>query len=427
MPANKIRHAQRTPRPAATPAARAAAKKAPAPAAQPALQPAAAKTADAFDAPAKASKTAMAGAPPRAESFPFSQGANGGLTAPVDFSRFLDASDPACADPTDATITAKSKTLLLDYVKTAQFGEFTGERGVPIRYAVFAPPPGTPIKGVINLVSGRTESFVKYAETLYNLRDLRAQGYVIASMDHRGQGFSGREVAGADLKDHVRDFDDFVRDEASFTGILQGRFGKDAPYSILAHSMGGAIATRYLQTHPGDYSKAALLSPMLDIESGYPDVIEHALAEAGAVFAPEKFALGQKPWAPEVFATNRLTNSPARLQMENDYFEAFPETKLSGTTWGWVHESVDATRKLMKHSELDKLRGVDVHVLRATDDHHVETGAEDAFAKYLGCEEKSYFWTDETGAQRGTRHELLFHTDEVRNRVLADVRAILTR
>ncbi len=38
-------------------------------------------------------------------------------------------------------------------------------------------------------------------------------------MDSRGQGFSGRELDDPH-KGYVKDFDDYVRDEKNFTGLL---------------------------------------------------------------------------------------------------------------------------------------------------------------------------------------------------------------
>ena len=80
----------------------------------------------------------------------------------------------------------------------------------------------------------------------------------------------------------------------------------------------------------------------------------------------------------------------------------------------------------MEPSELEKLGGVDLHLLRATDDKLVQTDAEDRFSQKTGADERSYSFTDASGTQHGTLHDLLFHTDSVRDRVMADLRDILT-
>ena len=63
--------------------------------------------------------------------------------------------------------------------------------GVSLRFARWAPPPGR--KGTVCLFQGRAEFIEKYFETV---RDLRARGFAVATLDWRGQGAVGaRAVA----------------------------------------------------------------------------------------------------------------------------------------------------------------------------------------------------------------------------------------
>ncbi len=55
--------------------------------------------------------------------------------------------------------------------------------GVSLRFARWAPPPGR--KGTVCLFQGRAEFIEKYFETV---RDLRARGFAVATLDWRGQG-----------------------------------------------------------------------------------------------------------------------------------------------------------------------------------------------------------------------------------------------
>ena len=54
---------------------------------------------------------------------------------------------------------------------------------IEIRYARWPPPPGR--KGTVCLFQGRAEFIEKYFETV---RDLRARGFAVATLDWRGQG-----------------------------------------------------------------------------------------------------------------------------------------------------------------------------------------------------------------------------------------------
>src|SRR5499426_1951201 len=72
--------------------------------------------------------------------------------------------------------------------------------GVSLRFARWAPPPGR--KGTVCLFQGRSEFIEKYFETV---RDLRARGFAVATLDWRGQGLSQRLV-GDRYRGHVGSF-----------------------------------------------------------------------------------------------------------------------------------------------------------------------------------------------------------------------------
>ena len=61
--------------------------------------------------------------------------------------------------------------------------------GVSMRFARWHPPPGR--KGTVCLFQGRAEFIEKYFETV---RDLRARGFAVATIDWRGQGGSERAL-----------------------------------------------------------------------------------------------------------------------------------------------------------------------------------------------------------------------------------------
>jgi lysophospholipase len=59
--------------------------------------------------------------------------------------------------------------------------------GVGLRFARWLPPAGR--KGTVVLLQGRAEWIEKYFETV---RDLRARGFAVATIDWRGQGLSSK-------------------------------------------------------------------------------------------------------------------------------------------------------------------------------------------------------------------------------------------
>ena len=82
--------------------------------------------------------------------------------------------------------------------------------GVSIRFARWHPPPGR--KGTVCLFQGRAEFIEKYFETV---RDLRARGFAVATLDWRGQGLSERALSDP-FKGHVGDFSEYDTDLEAF-------------------------------------------------------------------------------------------------------------------------------------------------------------------------------------------------------------------
>src|ERR1044071_6980190 len=78
--------------------------------------------------------------------------------------------------------------------------------GVELRFARWPPPPGR--KGTVCLFQRRAEYIEKYFETV---RDLRARGFAVATLDWRGQGLSDRPLSER-RKGHVRNFAEYAND-----------------------------------------------------------------------------------------------------------------------------------------------------------------------------------------------------------------------
>src|ERR1700749_3646499 len=81
---------------------------------------------------------------------------------------------------------------------------------VSIRYARWEPPQGR--KGTVVIFQGRTEFIEKYFEVV---RDLRARGFAVATLDWLGQALSQPRLRDS-RKGHIRSFDQYDTDMATF-------------------------------------------------------------------------------------------------------------------------------------------------------------------------------------------------------------------
>jgi len=258
------------------------------------------------------------------------------------FSLRLFAVDNPYQLTTEAQLPQLTPQLADFWQQHAQTGRLTGVGGVQLAYAVLRHPDS---KGSILVVNGRTESLLKYQATAY---DLYQQGYSVYLYDHRGQGLSDRLLRDHD-KGHVDQFDDYVGDLRT---VMEQLVLPDSPphLKLLAHSMGGAIALRYLARWPDEFEAVALVSPMLGIRlAPLPDWLANLLTRLldwlyGLFGAESPYAPGTGPYARVPFPGNELSQSPLRYGLFRDLYDRRPQLRLGGPTVRWIYQSLAAAK-----------------------------------------------------------------------------------
>ncbi|EJK2116235.1 alpha/beta fold hydrolase [Vibrio navarrensis] len=258
------------------------------------------------------------------------------------------------------------------------------------------------------LVNGRIESSWKYQELLF---DFYRQGYDVYSYDHRGQGLSDRLVQDSDIG-HVYEFDDYVRDLASVVQhfALEGYQQRH----LVSHSMGGAIATRYLQTYPHHpFDKLVLSAPMFGINlPWYLSPVAIAVSQIlTAVYPTPTYAPGHQPYYAKPFEDNPLSQSKARYHWFRQLYADKPELQVGGPSTRWVWQGLMATKQCLQMTRQLK---IPVLLLQAGNDRIVSNQAQNQFYKKLCKTNKNSQMITIDGAQ----HELLFEQDQYRNQAL---------
>ena len=288
-------------------------------------------------------------------------------------------------------------------------GEFKGVGGVKLAYASVVVPEE---RAAVVIVTGRTENLLKYQEVV---ADFVRQKYSVYVYDHRGQGFSERLLPAEPEKGHVGDFDDYVVDLQTFVQDVVKRDPHKRLF-VLAHSMGGGIATRHLQRFPGVFAAAAMSSPMHQPNSTIlisPDSSCWYFRLTGLIFG-EAWAGGKaRPYShgPYDETTNEYTHSQVRwarvLQVENE----LPKVRLGGPTRRWVAEACGASSVLLSGASNVV---TPVLVLQAGMDTAVTPEGQNEFCAALA--KTTGRPCDGGGPQRieGARHELLIEADKYR-------------
>lgn len=294
-------------------------------------------------------------------------------------------------------------------------------------------------KGVLLLLNGRTEFMEKYRAVASRLSSM---GYHVISFDWRGQGLSVRELSNHD-KGYVRDFHIYINDLALFYNLhVEPRsIELKLPVTILAHSMGGHIALRFLSqfsnssftSHTDSTSnnsnalsshiniqnikKAILISPMIDIvtspiQGDYATVIADWGSRRLAYLAVKaglggNYIPGGKDYCRKnvQFKDNLLTHDWDNFWLEHMEIEKNQNLALGGVTWGWLKAAFDSIAILKDDRYLSCIKTA-VVIFSAEEDRVVSNKAQQSICNSLP--------NGKFISIPKARHEILFETVRTR-------------
>ena len=160
-------------------------------------------------------------------------------------------------------------------------------------------------RAVLLLSHGLGEHAGRYAALA---RDLAPRGIEVHALDHRGHGRSWG------IRGHARRFERLVDDFDAFAVRVMETAPPGVPIFLLAHSLGGLIGIRWLQTRPHPELRGAILSaPLLGI----------AKQAARWKTALSGFLSAVLPWIP---IPNEV--DPAELSSDPAYTRSYREDPL---------------------------------------------------------------------------------------------------
>jgi len=285
----------------------------------------------------------------------------------------------------------------------ATTGYMSPSQGIKLRWAVWKTTI-KPHRGTMLLLNGRGEYVEKHDETA---ADLNRRGFDVYSFDWRGQGLSSRLLPNRQkgfvetYADYLGDLDRFIRD------IMMPN--ANAPYSLLAHSMGGHVALRYLHDHPGLFKQVVLTAPMIDIAMG------SALKNALRVYVRwavkwgfgENYVPGAGDNKPQPFENNKLTSDRKRFQRMKRQLLETPGLALGGVTHQWLLATFRSIDRLCAKSFTENMETPTLMVA-AKNDQIVSLEAQKAVQKRMPQCQLVIF--------ENARHEILVEADEIRNK-----------
>lgn len=309
-----------------------------------------------------------------------------------------------------------------------QQDHFTGVDQIKINY--YFSKKQNP-NGVIIISTGQSEASLKWAEFLYDTKDINYDIYMI---DHRGQGESGRILTSPQdfSKCHVHQFTDYVEDFTYFVkNIVQPEKYKKS--FLLGHSMGGAIASGFLLENPRDVTAVILTAPMLEINTeinkdlgliqvdvSLPNRVASLITSAAQNFhAATDFGIGQKPYNPKPeFENNKSTSSLARYLFRKDLYNSNRNLQIGGPTYNWQLEAYKYADILRNTRNLYQ---VPTLILQPGADTVVRGSGQD-----IACANSPDYCRIIRKGFEKSRHDILTETDSIRtpalNAILAYIR-----
>jgi lysophospholipase len=287
----------------------------------------------------------------------------------------------------------------------AIYGDLAGNESVRLRWlAIEEPAP----RAAIVLVGGHAESFYKYAELFYDLRDL---GLSIYALDPRGQGASQHLLPDSE-KSHVESWRSYLADLKLFLDTVVKARTQSRLIGI-GHSLGGGIMAAYLERFPDDFDSAILSGPLVGHRMSGVALALLGLLDA---FGGRLYMPGGGPFAFAPFETNKETHSKARHERKFQDYVDHPEIRMGHPTVHWMNETRRMASRIQ--AEADTIAAA-LLVFQAAEDAYIDVRAIETFcAKVKSCRRILL---------EGARHEVFIETDAIRDRVLAETRAFIVQ
>lgn len=231
--------------------------------------------------------------------------------------------------------------------------------------------------GSVIIVHGLSEFTKKFYEMAYYFL---SKGYNVFLYDQRCHGLSERLTEDKDLI-HVDSFDDYVADlDCYIEKIVLS--AADKPLYIYAHSMGGAVALKYLAKETVQVKKAVLSSPLIKPKTAnYPTFLALVSLKLSMLFLGKadkfKYSGSFNPNYPHTksqdSSENRFNYNMA-LRVNEPMYQSTPYTLC------WAYCALRLEREFINKKFTDRIH-TPVLILSAEKDTVVSNSSQSKFAE----------------------------------------------
>ena len=283
-------------------------------------------------------------------------------------------------------------------------GDFSSFDGVKLNY--YKAVPDAP-KAAVVMIHGFCEFWGKYHEYAWYL--YRA-GFAVYFLEQRGHGYSEGKNKEPDVV-FIDSYDTYVEDLKYFLDKVIVPETAGLKKLLLAHSMGGAVSTLFLERHPEYFEGAILSSPMLKMKNNTSPVLILFLKVYATLFGKlRELAPGQKRFDPTPVYENSSTLSRARYEYMFEMRKKDWHYQTYGAAIGWALQSLKVNGLIMKNASALKLP---ITVFTAGNDHLIDSEGYEMFGKLVPQAKFRRF--------ENSRHEIFNADDESRKQYFSEI------
>lgn len=258
--------------------------------------------------------------------------------------------------------------IVIPYLEKYQETGIFNHDSQSLHYHHFVPDT---VKATILLIHGFNEYKEKYSEFIYYLLQAQMEVFIL---DLRGHGKS--KQSDQQTRIHVDDFEDYLRDIDAFVNKIVLLQGHSHHLTLFGHSMGGAIATAYLQEYKNPFDKVILHAPMLSINLGQQDPLTLSifltmmrLCHLDFMHIPtlEKYNPEESP---KFNSDSKVVKNTERAKYYHDLNFILHAKPTKGGSMSWLNTSMKITQRITRPQAIRQLTQ-EILTIRAGNDHIV--------------------------------------------------------
>ncbi len=242
-------------------------------------------------------------------------------------------------------------------------------------------------KATILIIHGFTEFTKKYDELTYYFL---TQGYNVVRYDQRGHGLSSRDNSFSKNKEenlskvHIDDFQTYVDDVSLIYQHIVLPISDEKPIFLFAHSMGGCVASLFIEEKPDYFDCAIFNAPMIGINfNGIPKWIVSTITKAAIGFNKgASFAFDHGDYVPnkKLDKEKYPSKSFVRYKYATSLRDSNPHYQTNGATFSWVEAALEGTDNIFKQKMINSVK-IPILIFQAENDFLVSSKAQEKFAK----------------------------------------------